>query len=224
MTRDPYKDYERTRFKPDSRRDAVWAEIIRHLERRLGAPEAMLDLGSGFCHSINASSARDRYALDLRPEAARHATSGVQTHTGPCNDLSWLASESCSWVLASNLFEHLPRLVLDETLDEVKRVLRADGVLIVIQPNFALVQASYFDDFTHLAESIFTDVSMGDYLSSSGFDIHVAQKRFIPFSMKERLPTHPLLVRGYLNSPFKPWAGQMLVVARKPNTSNPPQR
>jgi len=177
----------------------------------------MMDLGAGFCNAINASSARDRYAVDLRPEFARHAALGVQTHVGPCNDLTWASSETCNWVLASNLFEHLPRRVLDATLDEVKRVLRPHGALIIIQPNFALVPKSYFDDYTHLAEAIFTDVSMGDYLASSGFDIHTAQKRFIPFSLKERLPTHPLLVRGYLNSPFKPRAGQMLVIARKSN-------
>lgn len=221
MTRDPYENYERTRFRPDARRNAVWTEIIRHLERRLGAPKAMLDIGSGFCHSINASSAHDRYALDLRPEAARHAAPGVQAHTGPCNDLSWLASESCDWVLASNLFEHLPRLVLDETLNEIRRVLRSNGLLIVIQPNFALAQASYFDVYTHLAESIFTEVSMSDYLSSCEFEIQVAQRRFIPFSMKERLPTYAPLVRAYLNSPFKPLAGQMLVAAKEPKTPTP---
>ncbi len=40
--------------------------------------------------------------------------------------------------------------------------------------------------------------------------------RFLPFSMRSRVPKWPWLVRLYLRLPFKPMAGQMLLVARTP--------
>jgi hypothetical protein len=40
--------------------------------------------------------------------------------------------------------------------------------------------------------------------------------KFLPYSMRDsRLPIAPWLVRAYLHSPWKPMAGQMLVVARR---------
>ena len=38
--------------------------------------------------------------------------------------------------------------------------------------------------------------------------------RFLPFSLKSRLPKSPYLVRLYLRLPLRPLAKQMLVVAR----------
>ena len=39
----------------------------------------------------------------------------------------------------------------------------------------------------------------------------------MPYSLRDgRLPVVPLLIQMYLASPIKPFAGQMLVVARKP--------
>ncbi len=55
-----------------------------------------------------------------------------------------------------------------------------------------------------------------DLLVASGFEVTRVHSRFLPFSMKGRMPVHPLLVRLYLRSPWRPCAGQMLVVAQKP--------
>ena len=38
--------------------------------------------------------------------------------------------------------------------------------------------------------------------------------RFLPLTVKSRLPVSPLLIRAYLASPFKPWGKQMLVRAK----------
>jgi hypothetical protein len=40
------------------------------------------------------------------------------------------------------------------------------------------------------------------------------QPRFLPLTVKSRLPTWPLLIAAYLKSPFRPMGKQMLVVAR----------
>jgi ubiquinone/menaquinone biosynthesis C-methylase UbiE len=99
------------------------------------------------------------------------------------------------------------------TLTEIKRVLKTNGKLIIIQPNFKYCAREYFDDYTHL--QIFTHIGVTDLLIGLGFSIVDVKPRFLPFSMKSNLPKYTWLVRLYLLSPFKPFAGQMLVVAKR---------
>jgi hypothetical protein len=90
-----------------------------------------------------------------------------------------------------------------------------------MQPNFRFESRAYFDDYTH--RSVFTDVSLPALLRAHGFDIDLVQPRFLPYSMRgTRLPIREWTVRAYLRSPFKPMAGQMLVIAhRGPEGSAP---
>ena len=61
---------------------------------------------------------------------------------------------------------------------------------------------------------MFTDVSLPNLLRARGFTIEDVQPRFLPYSMRGRhFPIAGWLVRLYLMSPIKPWAGQMLVIA-----------
>jgi hypothetical protein len=63
---------------------------------------------------------------------------------------------------------------------------------------------------------VFTHVSLAALLRSRGFDIERSEPRFLPFSMQDRRwPIASWLVRAYLRSPVRPWAGQMLIIARK---------
>ena len=99
-------------------------------------------------------------------------------------------------------------------VDGFGRLLKPEGRLIVIQPNFRYASKQYFDDYTHRA--VFTDVSLPNLLRAHGFQIDHVQPRFLPYSMRgSKLPIRPWTVRAYLRSPFKPMAGQMLVVAHK---------
>ena len=95
------------------------------------------------------------------------------------------------------------------------------GRLIVIQPNFRYAAKHYFDDYTH--RSVFTDVSLPNLLRAHGFAIDRVDPRFLPYSMRgTKLPIRRWTVRAYLRSPFRPMAGQMLVIAhRGPSGSAP---
>ena len=99
-------------------------------------------------------------------------------------------------------------------VDDLCRLLKAEGRLIVIQPNFRYASKQYFDDYTH--RSTFTHVSLANLLRSKGLRMLRVEPRFLPYSMREsRLPVKPWLVRAYLRSPIRPLAGQMLLVAEK---------
>jgi hypothetical protein len=121
-------------------------------------------------------------------------------------------------VFASNLFEHLSLSSLHETLEQIFLVLKNNGKLIILQPNFRYCFKEYFDDYTHLM--VYTDRSMVDLLTTHSFIIERSLPRFIPFSMKSCLPAIAPLVWLYLRSPLKPWAGQMLIVAQKKENQN----
>lgn len=208
----PTADYFKTRFTYDGKRDAVWREIGRYLQGRYIPPASrILDLGAGYCHFINNVEGRERHALDASDTLPEYAAPGVNTHVQSCTRLENFADDSLDVVFSSNLFEHLTRAELTETLAELRRVLRPGGRLLVVQPNFKYCAADYFDDYTHV--QIFTHVGLSDLLAASGFRPLDVRARFLPFSMKSRLPKAALLVRLYLRAPVKPFAGQMLLVA-----------
>ena len=112
----------------------------------------------------------------------------------------------------SNVFEHLSDEELEQTLSEIRRILKPRGVLIALQPNFRYSVQNYFDDYTH--KKIFTDVSLKDCLEAKGFEVIVNVPRFLPLSFKSKVPKSAFLTRLYLLLPFKPFAKQMLLVAR----------
>jgi SAM-dependent methyltransferase len=208
MTSPGYFD---TRYTEDARRTPVWRHIVKYLSRWIPSDADVLELGAGYCDFSNAVKARSRTAMDRDPAFAGYAATGVSTLVGACDDLSAVPAASIDVVFASNLFEHLERPVLLKTLDEVRRVLRAQGRLVLVQPNFRLRPKEYFDDYTHVA--VFTDRSLPDLLEAHGFRRRHVEARFLPLTMKSRLAFGHRLVPLYLRLPWRPLAGQMLVVA-----------
>ncbi len=214
MIHDPTSahDYFHARFVYDTQRDALWQPVCEYLQPYIPVDGRVLDMGAGYCSFVNQVRARERHALDIFPDFARYAAPGVTPHVGSCDNLSRFADGCFDAVFASNLLEHLTRDSLAATLAEARRVLKPTGHLILIQPNYRYAYREYFDDYTHL--QVFTHVSLADQLTASGFDVVRLEPRFLPFSLKSRLPKSPRLVRLYLRLPLRPLAKQMLVVAR----------
>lgn len=209
--RDISPDYFATRFVPDARRQGVWQHVARYLQRWMSADGALLDLGAGYADLANAAQCVRRVAFDLRPDLSNYTAVGVEAEVGDVTDLRRFADASFDAVFASNLLEHLDWPQLERCVDEVVRVLKPGGHFIAVQPNFRLNPGRYFDDFTH--RTIFTDQSLPDFLASRGLKATHREARFLPLTMKSRLSFGHRLVPLYLRLPFRPFAGQMLVVA-----------
>jgi len=212
--------YFRTRFPFDARRETVWQEVCRYLQRRYIRPESrILDLGAAYCDFINNIVGREKHALDVSNIIRQYAGAGVHTHIGSSTDMTFAGDSYFDVIFASNLIEHLTREESLLTLAEVWRTLRAGGKLLVLQPNFAYCPKQYFDDYTHL--QVFTHQSLSDLLEACGFSILTVKRRFLPVNMKStlklRMPFLRHAVRLYLVFPVKPLARQMLVVAQKPS-------
>lgn len=207
-------NYFSTRFPYDEKRETVWKEIADYIQRTERTEDStILELGAGYCHFINNIKCRRKFAVDLNPEAERYIADKVKFLLTGSENMNMLPEGSIDIVFASNFFEHLDRKSLMRTFEEIKRVLKHSGKLILIQPNYKYCSKDYFDDYTHTF--VFTHVSMKDFLEFQGFKVEKCIPRFLPFSMKSKIPKNSFFVKMYLMLPYKIFAKQMYIVARK---------
>jgi SAM-dependent methyltransferase len=210
---DPHGEaYFSSRYSWDSGRNRVWQAIGGYLQRWIPLHGAVLDLGAGYCAFINNIRASEKQALDIYPGFTRYANSEVKTHVGTCTDLSRFESKHFDVVFASNLLEHLTRDAAQDVLREARRILKPEGCLILVQPNFYYAYRNYFDDPTHL--QIYTHLGLAEFLITHGYRVEKMEPRFVPFSFKSHWPTWGWLAVLYLRLPFRPFAKQMMFVAR----------
>lgn len=207
-------DYFQTRFTYREERKKFWAILTKYLEHLFIHPNSVvLDMGAGYCDFINQLKAREKHALDISLIVKKYAAADVLTHVGSCVEMPDLADGYFDIVFSSNLLEHLSRMESIETLQEIHRILKDRGRIILIQPNFRICYKIYFDDYTHC--QIFTDRSLSDFIKSMGFHVIYCAPKFLPFSLDSIFPKSAWLLKPYLYLPFKPFAGQMLLVAEK---------
>lgn len=207
--------YHEAHLSADPARTVVWQAIARYLAEWIPPDGAVLEIGAGYCDWINSVHARRRVAVDIWPDLSKFAAAGVEPFVlDLATDLGTLPAHAFDTVLASNILEHFVPDVVPAVVDGVARLLRPGGRLLIVQPNFRHAWRSYFDDYTH--RSIFTDVSLPALLRAHDFIVDRVEPRFLPYSMRgTRLPITRGLVTAYLRSPFKPMAGQMLVIATR---------
>lgn len=209
------KTYNTTRYSHTPKRRVVWEEICRFLNRsHISASGRVLEIGCGYGDFIGNIKARSKTGIEFAPAMTEHVAryGDVELLTGDAAAiLPTLAENAFDTVFCSNYFEHFTQEDITLQLVEISRILGPGGKLVVVQPNYRLCASNYFDDYTH--KSVFSDASFADFLAIHGFEPLVRQTRFLPFSLKSRLPVNRLLVRCYLHSPIKPMAGQFLIVA-----------
>jgi SAM-dependent methyltransferase len=209
-------NYHDVRFPYDPGRAAVWRGICRYLQSYVPEQEPVLDLGAGYGDFVRFIRAGEKWALDTNPALISHWPEG--THPLIQSALTPLPLEAARFgaVFASNFFEHFTLPEAEAVLAGVRRILKPGGRLIAVQPNFRLEPRRYYDDYTH--KTPYTDVGFRDFLLSLGWRVVHQEPRFLPFSMQSRLPKWEWLVRLYLALPYRPLAGQFLVVAEAPGS------
>lgn len=205
--------YHDTRLALDPKRGKVWRALWRYwFSKRIGAEDTVLDIGSGYGDFINAVRARRRIAVDQWPGLRDHAADGVEVLIGSADDLGQLEPASVDYAFASNLFEHLSQDQFSKVLAQLKTLLSKRGVLTILQPNYRFAFREYFDDYTHV--SVYSDISLADFLAANGWEVLESHPRFLPLTIKSRLPTWDFLIGAYIHSPVRPGGKQMLLVAR----------
>lgn len=205
--------YHDTRLALDPKRARVWRALWRHFfSRRIGADDTVLDLGAGYGDFINSVTARRRLALDMWPGLSDHVAPDVETLIGPSDALDAIADRTIDYAFASNLFEHLTQDQFARTLSALERVMSPRGTLTILQPNYRYAYREYFDDYTHI--SVYSHISLTDFMEAHGWKVVEVQPRFLPLTVKSRMPSWDFLIALWLASPVKPIGKQMLLVAR----------
>jgi hypothetical protein len=206
-------DYHNSRLPSDRRRDVLWESLWRYCFSTMVRPtDCVLDLGAGYCNFINTVVARRRIAIDAWDGFLLHLAPGIEHRVGRVTDLDFLSDGAVDVAFASNLFEHLTKDELSTVLDVLRRKLAKTGTLTILQPNYRYAYREYFDDFDH--KSVYSHISLVDFLVANGYKVFQVEPRFMPLSIKGHLPVTPFLIRAWLASPFKPTGKQMLIRAR----------
>jgi hypothetical protein len=136
----------------------------------------------------------------------------VEPIVSSVTELDGIEDASVDFAFASNLFEHIPQEALVAVLAQLRAKLTKRGTLTMIQPNYRYAYREYFDDYTHVA--IYSHISMADLLVANGWEVLEVKPRFLPLTVKSRLPVSQWLIALYLRMPIKPMGKQMLLRAR----------
>lgn len=198
-------------------RQKVWRALTADFFQPLINPAgSVLDLGCGYGEFINQILAREKYGMDLNPDAAKMLAPGVQYFQQDCSQTWPLPENTLDMVFTSNFFEHLPdKTTLGLTLEEAHRCLKPHGRLIALGPNIKYLPGSYWDFWDHYLP--LTETSLSEGLQNRGFRIERCHDRFLPYTMVSG-PQYPVFfLRIYLKLPiFWPMFGkQFLIVAAK---------
>jgi hypothetical protein len=204
--------YHKARFVPDPRRKVLWQTLVASVfQKQIPVDAVVLELGAGYGDFINAVRAKRRLAVDVWAGMTAHLESGVEGLVTSVTRLEAVADNSLDYVFSSNCFEHISQADLVTCLSQLRQKMKPGAQLTIVQPNFKYCAGEYFDDYTHV--SIYTAQGLSDLLAANGFRITCCVPRFLPLTLKGRVPVHPLLIRLYLISPLKPMAKQMLITS-----------
>jgi hypothetical protein len=211
------KEIYRRRFAHEHEaRAALWKTLCNgFFQQFIPAGSTVLEIGAGYCEFINAITAARRIALDINPDVVKMASSGVEALVGRSTEVAEKCPAPLDRIFVSNLFEHLTKDDIMETLIQCHGRLAERGRILVLQPNIRYAARDYWMFFDHITP--LDDRSLCEALELAGFRIVRIIPRFLPYTTRSRLPQSPLFVRTYLRVPFlwNLFGGQAFVVAEK---------
>ncbi|MEB2848290.1 class I SAM-dependent methyltransferase [Endobacterium cereale] len=220
-TAENVKEIYRSRFLDTgiAKRNQVWRTLCSsYFDDAMCREGSVLDLACGYGEFINNIDVKEKYAVDLNPDAKGYLKSDVSFRSCMANDLSHIPSNTLDRAFTSNFLEHLPdKKNCDLVLKEVLRVLKPGGRFIILGPNIRYAYREYWDFYDHYLE--LSHLSLEEGLKMNGYTVVHNIPRFLPFTMAKNQPTHDFLVKAYLAMPFvwRFFGKQFLVTAQKPH-------
>ena len=198
-------------------KNALWQVLCRDFLQQFVQPQdTVVDLGAGFCEFLNNINCAKKIAVDIDPYVKNFAKKDVQVVIDNVTDLNKIASDSVDVVFVSELFEHLHNKdELIRALGEILRILKSQGTLLIICPNIRYLNAHYWDFIDHTLA--LNHYGLQEALQLLNFKVDKIYPRFLPYTIKARIPKSILLLKLYLRLPFlwKIFGKQMLVTAHK---------
>ena len=161
-----------------------------------------LEIACGYGEFINNISASKKYAIDLNQDSSKYLNKDIKFIQKNVLDLTLNdLDEKVDVVFISNFLEHLSdKKSLEKLLVIIKKILKDDGLLLIMGPNLKYLGGTYWDFYDH--ELGLTHLSLAEVLNNFDYEILLNINKFLPFTVESRLPTHPFLVYIYLKIPF----------------------
>ncbi len=219
MEQEKLSELYKIRFQEEilSRKNDIWKVLCSDFFQKF-IPEnsTVVDLACGYGEFINNVEASNKIAFDLNEESKNFLNNDVKFHEKSVMELNKLYNEEIDVIFTSNFLEHLEnKKALEQLLAEIYRTLKIGGKYIILGPNLRYLNGSYWDFYDHHLG--LTHISLQEALRLNGFKIDLCYAKFLPFTMQGSLPTHPLLVKIYLNVKFawKLLGKQFFIVASK---------
>lgn len=199
------------------RKNAIWEVLCRHYFQALIPPgSTVVDLACGYGEFINNIQAREKIAVDLNPESKPFLREEVAFLQTDAANLGEVIAGRADVVFTSNFLEHLPdKAALDSLLQQIYSALRPGGCIMVMGPNLRYLPGRYWDFYDHHLG--LTHLSLSEALALRGFRVQRCVDRFLPYTTRGAMPTHPALVRAYLACPilWKLLGKQFFIVASR---------
>lgn len=184
------------RFADEKTRNELWEILAKHFfQKFVKEDDAVLDLPSGYAEFINTIRCGKKYAVDINPDSAKKVAKGVTFFQANSTKLP-LKDRSVDKIFISNFFEHLTREDISKTVDELKRILKPGGQILVLQPNIRFAYHNYWMFFDHITP--IDDRALDEIFQIKGFEVRYKILKFLPFTSASRLPSKRWLVYLYL--------------------------
>ncbi|MFH1593303.1 MAG: class I SAM-dependent methyltransferase [Candidatus Omnitrophota bacterium] len=201
-----------------TQKNEIWKVLCRsYFQKYISKDSSVLDLGAGFGEFINNIRCSEKCAVDINEDGRDYLNPEVKFYKRAASDLSFLGEASIDFVFISNVAEHLKtREDVIKAFEEIARVLRPEGRVMVMGPNVRYLSKIYWDFFDHYIPV--SHKAVVELLQALGFKVEIALGKFLPFTTKSRIPKWPIAVNAYLRFPpiWRIMGRQMLVLAQKP--------
>ena len=194
-------------------RTLLWQELYDgFLSQFIRSKDTVLDIGAGSLEFLESARCRKKLAVD-RLYATNSKNHGIFCYR-TLTSINKKYMHSIDVVMLSNVLEHLEsREEMFSILNQIKRLLKPDGSLLIIQPTIDLVETRYWDFIDHIIP--ITRTSLKEALIVAGYRIELFIPRFLPYTTKTKIPQSKTLLKMYLMIPWflRPLAGQCFVRA-----------
>lgn len=197
---DVKKIYE-TRFVNIKERKLIWQVLVKDFfQQFIKVDDTVLDVACGYGEFINNIACRKKFAVDLNKSVKRYLNKDIKFFSESSKKMSSIKDKSIDKIFVSNFFEHLHREDIIKTIDEFNKKLKANGEVIILQPNIRFCAKDYWMFFDHLTP--IDDRALEEIFSSHGFQLKKRILKFLPYTTKSNLPKSPICIKIYLKLPF----------------------
>jgi len=188
------------RFDNRKERNKLWKILVNNFfQKFIDKNDIVLDFGCGYGEFINNIKSKKRYACDIDRSFKTFLDKNVIFIQNNIQKIN-LPANSVNKIFISNVFEHIGRQDIPRLIEELYRILKANGEVLILQPNIRFCAKDYWMFFDHITP--IDDRALMEIFSVYNFKLKKKILRFLPYTTKSKIPKFSFLIKLYLNLPL----------------------